>query len=150
MLAPEHVSAFGKEYVIGRLDLFESLNVCRIASPILPVIFSNLLASIVDYLKRQEEEEAAGKESDRVTEVAVLIATCEPVLKRIAEIPKKDFEYLVRTCLSCIERKSGKGYAKIMRDGELLFDDIDQATAVVLAIRVLIRELKPFINALKA
>ena len=61
MLAPEHVSAFGKEYVIGRLDLFESLNVCRIASPILPVIFANLLASIVDYMKRQEEEEAAGK-----------------------------------------------------------------------------------------
>lgn len=147
MLEPKKVKVGGIEYMIGRLDLFEAMNLSRICAPILPVLFHEVLSRVaLAVLQSKKEEEATPEE--RIEEIGMLIHMSTPILQAIAKMPRDDFETVIRTGLSCIERRVGKSWQKVMQNGELIFDDIDQQTAFTLVVHVLARELRPTIAAL--
>lgn len=147
LLEPKKVKVGGTEYMIGRLDLFEAMNLSRICAPILPVLFHEVLSRVaLAVLKSKPEGEATPE--DRVTEIGALIQLSTPILKAIAAMPREDFDAVIKTALGCIERRVGKTWQKVMKDGVLAFDDIDQQMAFTLVIHVLARELRPTIAAL--
>ena len=147
MLEPKKVKVGGIEYMIGRLDLFEAMNLSRICAPILPTLFHEVLSRVaLAVLKSKPEGEATPE--DRITEIGALIQLSTPILQAIAKMPRADFDSVIKTGLSCIERRVGKTWQKIMQNGELIFDDIDQQTAFTLVVHVLARELRPTIAAL--
>lgn len=147
MLEPKKVTVGGIEYMIGRLDLFEAMNLSRICAPILPVLFHEVLSRVaLAVLQSKKEDEATPEE--RIAEIGTLIQLSTPILQAIAKMPRDDFETVIRTGLSCIERRVGKSWQKVMQNGELIFDDIDQQTAFTLVVHVLARELRPTIAAL--
>lgn len=147
MLEPKKVTLNKVEYVIGRLDLFQSLNVSRLVSPILPIIFHETLSKIADAIIASRSETEAEIE-DKLKEIANLLLICQPVLKEISQMKREDFETVIQTCLGCVERKVDKSFTKVCSDGVILFDDIDQGSALVLVFHVLARELRPTIAAL--
>ena len=135
------------EYCIGRLDLFDSLNVSRLAAPVLPVIFHEVLSKVaLEVLNSKPEEEATAE--DRVEAIGKLIYLSAPALQAIASMPEDDFKKIVTTCLSCIERRVEKTWARLIIDGQIAFADLTQQDALTLVIRVLARELRPTIAAL--
>ena len=147
LLEPKKVKVGGTEYMIGRLDLFEAMNLSRICAPILPVLFHEVLSRVaLAVLHSKKEDEATPEE--RIAEIGTLIQLSTPILQAIAKMPRDDFETVIRTGLSCIERRVGKSWQKVMQNGELIFDDIDQQTAFTLVVHVLARELRPTIAAL--
>ena len=147
MLEPRKVKVGGVEYMIGRLDLFEAMNLSRICAPILPVLFHEVLSRVaLAVLQSKKEDEATPEE--RIEEIGTLIQLSTPILQAIAKMPRADFDSVIKTGLSCIERRVGKTWQKIMQNGELIFDDIDQQTAFTLVVHVLARELRPTIAAL--
>lgn len=147
MLEPKKVKVGGVEYMIGRLDLFEAMNLSRICAPILPVLFHEVLSRVaLAVLQSKKEDEATPEE--RIEEIGTLIQLSTPILQAIAKMPRADFDSVIKTGLSCIERRVGKTWQKIMQNGELIFDDIDQQTAFTLVVHVLARELRPTIAAL--
>ena len=147
MLEPKKVKVGGIEYMIGRLDLFEAMNLSRICAPILPVLFHEVLSRVaLAVLQSKKEDEATPEE--RIEEIGTLIQLSTPILQAIAKMPRADFDSVIKTGLSCIERRVGKTWQKIMQNGELIFDDIDQQTAFTLVVHVLARELRPTIAAL--
>ena len=147
LLQPKKVELDGSTYLINRLDLFEAMNLSRICAPILPVLFHEVLSRVaLAVLKSKPEGEATPE--DRVTEIGALIQLSTPILKAIAAMPREDFDAVIKTALGCIERRVGKTWQKVMKDGVLAFDDIDQQMAFTLVIHVLARELRPTIAAL--
>ena len=147
MLEPKKVKVGGIEYMIGRLDLFEAMNLSRICAPILPVLFHEVLSRVaLAVLQSKKEDEATPEE--RIEEIGTLIQLSTPILQAIAKMPRADFDSVIKTGLSCIERRVGKTWQKIMQNGELIFDDIDQQTSFTLVVHVLARELRPTIAAL--
>lgn len=142
------ITLHSTEYQIGRLDLFQSLNVARLVAPILPVIFNDALGAIAQAIVASKEEGEASIE-DKLGEVVNLMAISEPVLKCIAEMKQADFDTVVRSCLGAVERHNGKTWAPVMQNGVCMFDDIDSGTALVLVFHVLWSELRPTISALK-
>lgn len=147
MLEPTEIKVGPHTYMLGRLDMFEALDVCRRAAPILPVLFHEVLSKVaLEVLKSKDEGEASAE--DRIDELGRLISMSQPALKAIAAMPREDYMTIIRVCLSCAERKVGKTWAKVVVDGNLMFSDIEQADVLQIVIRVLGRELRPTIAAL--
>ena len=147
MLEPKKVELGGRVYLIGRLDLFDAMNVSRLVSPILPVLFHEVLSKVAFAVLQSKDEDEATPE-ERIEEVGRLIHLSAPVLRAIAGMPRADFETVIRTSLRCVERKVGKNWQRVVTDAGLAFDDVDQQTAFTLVIHVLARELRPTIAAL--
>ena len=69
MLEPKKVKVGGVEYMIGRLDLFEAMNLSRICAPILPVLFHEVLSRVaLAVLQSKKEDESTPEE--RIEETA--------------------------------------------------------------------------------
>ena len=147
MLEPKKVTVCGYEYMIGRLDLFEAANLSRLCAPILPVLFHEVLSKVAIAVLKSKDSDSATPE-ERIEEIGTLIAICEPVLNRIAQMQREDFDTVIRTALSCIERRVGKTWTKVMPEGVLAFDDMDTHAVFTLVLHVLSRELRPTIAAL--
>ena len=147
MNGPTEIKVGPHVYMFGRLDMFEALDVCRRAAPILPVLFHEVLSKVALEVLKSKDEASASAE-DRIDELGRLIALSQPALQAIAAMPRDDYMTIIRTCLSCAERKVGKNWARVVVDGNLMFHDIEQADVLQIVIRVLGRELRPTIAAL--
>lgn len=147
MMEPTKFTVGGHEYLIGRLDLFQSLNLSRLTGPILPVIFHEVLSKVaLEVLNSKDEKEATT--DDRIEAVGKLIYLSAPALQAIAKMPEKDFKTVISTCLSCAERHNGKTWTRVLVEGQPAFADITQQEALTIVFHVLARELRPTIAAL--
>lgn len=145
-LEPQNLVLGENEYIIGRLDMFQSLNLTRLAAPFLPVLFNDVFKNVIKSLFESKKLKEA-KIDDVLNEISVAITVCEPVLIRFAQLPQDDFNTIIKTCLSCVERKQDKHWFKVMESGVLRFTDIDQYEVLNLCFRVIVRELRPIIAA---
>lgn len=139
----------GSEYVIGRLDTFQALEVVRLAAPVLPILFSGIFDGLLKLTqeKHRGEPDRPGADLD---EVVTLLSVSEPLLKAVAAMPQDDFKRIVSTCLSCVEKKSGeRSYRSVIANG-VPFSDLGAADALMLTLHVLTREVRPFGAALFA
>jgi hypothetical protein len=142
-MEPKHVTLNGSEYSIGRLNLFQALDVCRLVSPMLPALFGGVLDGLVKISETAKE----GEEQDTAAQIALALTVSQPLFAKIAEMPKDDFQTVISTCLSCVEKKRGKGWGKVIADG-VPMDDVSVFDAIALSVHVIVRELRPFMNAL--
>lgn len=147
MLEPLDVTVGGHRYKVGRLDLFDSLNVSRLAAPILPILFHEVLSKVALEVMNSPDADKASPE-ERIEAIGKLIYLSAPILKALADMPEANFRKIVRTCLSCVERKCDKLWSRVMADGNLMFQDMTQQDCMTLVIHVLSRELRPTIAAL--
>lgn len=145
-IEPQNIVLSGHEYIIGRLDLFQSLNLTRLVSPFLPVLFNEVFKNVLKTLFVSKQLKEANVD-DVLEEISAVVALCEPVLTRFAQLPKSDFEEIVKVSLGCIERKDNDRWFKVMENGTLRYSDIDQFEALNLVLRVIVRELRPTITA---
>lgn len=146
-IEPQKLTFNGHEYIIGRLDLFQSLNLTRLVSPFLPVLFNEVFKSVLKTLFASKQLKEASVD-EVLEEISAVVALCEPVLTRFAQLPKDDFETIIKLALGCVERKDEGGYFRVMENGTLRYGDIDQFEALNLVLRVIVRELRPTITAL--
>lgn len=124
----------GFEYVSGKLDAFQQLNVGRKLTPFLPAIGMAALAF---------RGEAEGKSrEDLISEVAGL----EPVTKALASAPNEDVDYICKTCLAVVQRKdpANQRLWPVQRDGVLMFNDIDALTMLQIVFEVVRENLGRF------
>lgn len=143
MNEPVHITVSGREYVLGRLNLFDALEVSRLIAPIAPILLSEVIGKLASEL---QDENA--KPEERLLTIATLLSASQPVLKIISEMPRADFQSIITMCLSVVEKKTSTGYARLMQNGQLMFDDLDTMSAIALTIHVIARELNPIIASL--
>lgn len=143
MNEPVHITVSGREYVLGRLNLFDALEVSRLIAPIAPILLSEVIGKLASEL---QDENA--KPEERLLTIATLLSASQPVLKIISEMPRADFQSIITMCLSVVEKKTSTGYARLMQNGQLMFDDLDTMSAIALTIHVIARELNPIFASL--
>lgn len=143
MNEPVHITVSGREYVLGRLNLFDALEVSRLIAPIAPILLSEVIGKLASEL---QDENA--KPEERLLTIATLLSASQPVLKIISEMPRADFQSIITMCLSVVEKKTAAGYARLMQNGQLMFDDLDTMSAIALTIHVIARELNPIFASL--
>ena len=146
-IAPETVVLGEREYQIGRLDCFDAMHVARLVSPLLPAFFGQIFGRVLDLVQKSKDANGATLD-DIFSEVGEVITLCEPLLYRVASMDREIFESVVKTCLSCVERKTGKTYGRVFVNGNLMFADMDMNEILQLTIKVIDRELRPTIVGL--
>jgi hypothetical protein len=127
----------GVEYVSGKLDAFQQLNIGRKLTPFIPAIGMAALAF-------RGEVEGKSRE-DMISEVAGL----EPVTKAMASMSNEDVDYICKTCLAVVQRKDPQHQRMwpVQRDGELMFNDIDALTMLQIVFEVVRENLGRFFPA---
>ena len=140
----KRVTVGGSEYVLNRLDCFQALNVARLAAPALPVLFSGVIEG---FLKVWREGKGGNSDEDFTRELSMMLAVAQPLFDRVAEMKKDDFDALMATCLGCVEKQRGKGFSPVIQGG-VVMDDVPAGDALVLALQVIVREIRPIGAAL--
>lgn len=147
MRTPRTVELGGHEYRIGSLNCFDSLHVARKISFLAPCFVGEVWGQILKLLEasREQPDVPAGELLDQIVDV---VRVSEPILYRLSMMDRGAFESVVKTCLACVERHDGRTYGRVVVDGQLMYDDMDAATVLELALDVVVREIRPFFSAL--
>lgn len=126
----------GQQYRAGKLNAFQQFHVSRRVSPLLP-----LLVPVFVKLSK------GGKLSDDISALAEVLA---PFADGLAQMPDESAEYVLSTCLSAVQRKSGDVWAPVWSQSAktCMFDDIDMGVMIPIVVRVVQDSLGGFINGL--
>ncbi len=113
-------------YRSGRLTAFQQFHVARKLGPILAKL---------------------GPSSGR--EGLSMIDLLEPAVDALAEMPEADCDYVLRRCLSVVQRQVGTAWQSVWNDSakRLMFEDIDLAAMIQISMQVLGDNLGNFISA---
>lgn len=141
-IEPVEITVAGNTYKVGKLTLRDSFELTRLVLPIIPVAFTELVLTIRQKTESGELSNQGGAEA-----ISTLLAISEPVLDRIAKMPPDDFWRVVMLAMGCAERKVEKGWAKVVRDGQVMFSDIGTAEALRILWEVVIREVRPIVSS---
>lgn len=115
----------GKTYRAGRMDARRQFHVVRRLAP--------LLSGLTDL---------AALKSDPM-------AALGPLAETIATMKDEDADYVLDACLEVTERQQAAGgWAKVMRHGSLMFEDLDMADMLRLAGAALVENLGGFFDGL--
>lgn len=149
MNTPETVVISGNEYRVGSLNCFDALHVVRLVSPFAPVLIGSVFGQVIELVQKSKEAEA----EDLISEATKLATVCEPFLYRLQMMERPLFESLVKTCLSCVDRKdaSGRSFGRVTTaEGTFMYSDMDWVTIMQLVIRVIVREVRPIFATFQA
>lgn len=115
----------GQQYRIGRLDAKKQFHVARRLAP--------LLAGLGGALQGESKG------------FAELVA---PIAYALSKMSDEDTDYVIDTCLAVIQRQSNNQWASVMvRNGGLMFQDIDMAQMLQLTVAVIQGNLGNFFPA---
>ncbi len=127
----------GKVYRVGRLNAKQQLHVFRRLGPLLAAI-GKPVGEMVRAYGSLKEAEGSGKAS--------LGDVLEPVMNELAKMPDAEVDYVIDTCLSACSRREGDRFAPMMRQGVLVFQDIDMVAMVRLSIEVIKDNIGNFLS----
>lgn len=149
-LEPVEVTISGARFMIGNLNVFDSLTVTRLIAPVVPAILASGMIERAFAVIGASRDASTATLTEKLEEISSLIVACDPVLQRIAAMPEDEFRRVVEVCLSCVERwnEAAKAWSRVMQGGVLMFDDLDQAQILGLTFRVVVKHLAPFGSAL--
>lgn len=123
----------GVNYRTSKLSVFDQLKVSRKLLPILAGMMGDF-----------QNIKAAANGGD-------VYKAMEKVLPKIAEsladMSEEDTNAIIFPCLSVVSRQSGKAWAPVMNQSELMFDDIDLMSMLQLVGRVVGDSLGNFLPA---
>lgn len=127
----------GHTYRAGKLDAFRQFHVSRRIAPIIPTLIPIFLTVMRD--------KSVTSNGD------ALAALLQPFADGLASMSDETSEYVIATCLSVVQRKTGeKTWANVWNMGASvsMFDDIDLGTIMQIVIKVVADSLGPFIQGL--
>jgi hypothetical protein len=127
----------GKQYRAEKLGCIPCFHVSRKIAPLLPALIPVFLT--------------VSKMKGGLTEnLAAVAEVLQPFADGIAALPDEATEYVLSTCLSVVRRRQGDNWAPIWSTSAkaMMFDDIDLASALPIAVRVIQENLGPFISGL--
>ena len=114
-----------KTYRAGRMDARRQFHVVRRLAPI--------ISGLTDL---------AALKSDPM-------AALGPIAEALAAMKDEDADYILNACLEVTERQQpAGGWAKVMRQGSLMFEDLDMADMLRLAGVALVENLGGFFDGL--
>lgn len=123
----------GQTYRIGKLDAFKQWHVSRRIAPIVPTLIPIFM-----------EISKGSKDIPSISELLQPLADC------LAGMSDEQSEYVIATCLSVAQRKSGSNWAAVWNKGAnaCMFDDMDLSVIIQIVIKVVQDSLGPFIQGL--
>lgn len=119
----------GISYTVGKLNAFEQLHVARRLAPVLAELFTSFKA----------HPEVADSGLDAILQLASV-----PLAETFAKMSNDDVDYVVNACLSVCQRQQAKGFAKVMVNNILMFQDIEIDTLMALTTAVVEENLGRF------
>ena len=130
------IELHGQSYRIGKLDAFKQFHVSRKIAPMVPTL-------IPIFVEISSNADIFG-DIDRLS-TALL-----PFADAVAGMKDEDAEYVISTCLSSVQRKSGTAWAKVWNDqaNACMFDDLDLSTMLPLVVHSIKENLGSFISGL--
>jgi hypothetical protein len=135
--ADHQIELHGREYRIGRLDVFAQFDVSRRVGPFAPALFPVF----------KELAKTAGEQGGAPNVDALMIAA-QPFLDALARMSNEDSRFVLSTCLSVVKLRQGDKWSTIFnRDaGVVMFDDLDLSTIGPLVVHVIKDNLGPFFS----
>jgi hypothetical protein len=146
-LLPMNITIGSNEYRIGRLDLFDAMHVTKAVMPFMSVVLSDCAKKVMT-LFAQSKDETEASVAEKLLEYAELAKSLDPVLYRLQLMDDELFDKIVKTCLSCVERRTGRTWGQLVVNGQLMFADLDQQAAWLLVAHVIGREVLPTLSEL--
>lgn len=123
-----------QSYRSNRLDAFAQLHVSRKLAPILP--------KLMPVLSKLSSAKAL---TDNLEQMAELMT---PLAEAFAIMPKDDVDMIITSCMSVVHRKQNTAWSPVMRNGVVMFDDIDLSTMLPMVVNVIRDSLGNFISGL--
>ena len=126
----------GHRYSIGKLSAKQQFHMSRRIAPIVPTLIP---CSSASRQRRKRISEDPGGMAD----------VLQPLADGLAAMKDEDAEYVLDTCMQAVQRKQ-HGWANIWSASQRvpMFQDIDLAVMLPLALRVITENLGPFIQGL--
>lgn len=123
----------GNHYRIGNLDAFSSFHVARKLAPVITSMGSSVFAAL--------------KAKDAGEDVALddIMLLAGPVAEVVSKMSNADVDFVIKTCLSVVRRRSGDSYAPMMSaQGVLMFQDLRMPEMLRVTIEVIRTSLGDF------
>lgn len=127
----------GAQYLIGKLDARTQFHVFRRLGPLLAVVGVPVMQMMAAHKSLKEAEAQGGQ-------LAALLA---PVMDALSKMSDTDVDYVLDRCLAVCARLEGERPAPVMRQGVLVYQDLDMVAMVRLAIEVVKENLGNFFSA---
>lgn len=140
---PTEINVGADTFRIGRLDAMKQLHVARRLGPIM----AGLGSSIMELLQQERPADAEGEEGGSAASMqkeAAMLALMAPIMDVVAEMPDETVDYIVRTCLSVVQRRQGDKWAPMMRGTNFMFQDVDMTLLIRLTVEVVKENLGGF------
>ncbi len=109
----------GIEYQIGKLGPFEQLHVGRKLAPLL----AHTIPALMQFSEKGERPNF---------EMVLFSAAAIPIADVLCKMDKEDVDFVVTECVSVCQRHQKKNWAKVMVNGNLMFQDIEVDTLLSL------------------
>ncbi len=112
----------GKEFEIGRLNVFQQAHIGRRLLPFMAA----LVGTVKEFADKRKAE--TGEDGDDLP-IDFFDLASGPLAGTLAEMPDKDFDFILHTCLSVCRIRQGEGWAPLTTpNGQLMFNDLDLMT----------------------
>jgi len=153
----------GVKYRTGKMDVFAQAHVARKVMPVVMGMGQGFAAAaqrslellpgpvgngaVINGADTEGEAEAPAEVTVdpqmEARENAIMFEALTPIAEVLSAMKDEDFDYILRKCLSVVQRSNGERYVPLMRGGSLMFDDIDLGTLTQLTMEVIQENLGP-------
>lgn len=132
----------GREYQIGKLDPFKQMAVARRLAPLLPK-----LGPVVSEIQKRPELFRDAKDG-KLEGIEDVLKSVEPLMTAFAQMDDADVNYILMNLLeSASMKQSGGGFANVVVNGNLMFQDLEMPELVQIAWRAGVHNLGRFLPA---
>ncbi len=130
----------GRKYKIHKIDVFKQFHIARRMTPIMGEIIA--IAPKVQKVMVSSEDASESEKLDMVAQVA------KPVMDGFAKLSDADADFILLGLCSAIEihQAETNNWARVAKDGVLLFNMLDLPTLLHIAGRSFMYNLSGFIN----
>jgi hypothetical protein len=126
----DQVTLGGNNYNIGKIPTLKQLHVARRLAP--------FLAALVGSFKESGDLTGSGSFEDKLLSIAA-----GPVAEVFSKMTDEDVDYIINECLSACKREQS-GWHAVMKNGVLMYQDIQLDTLMALTFAVIQENLGSF------
>lgn len=135
------------EYSIGSLNAVQQFHVSRRVAPVIAAMGLSLGPEV---LQRVRDAQSAA-DLPGVLSVDAVLGAVGPLANVLSTLSDEHVDYVLATCLAVVSRKQPKLgprgsdlWSPVMRDGQIMFQDIGMAGMVRLCVAVMVHNLGDF------
>lgn len=140
----------GVRYQVNRMNVFDQAHVARKVAPILfgmgkgySLAQSNM-ATLNNGEAQQTNGEVVGEDPRAAAQQSQIVYDAMvPITEILAKMSDEDVNYVLKKCLAVCLKYNGSHWVPMMRNGNLMFEDIDLATLIQLTMEVVQDNLGP-------